>query len=143
MVKLPGTNTTAPVDAHSIGPVPSDERVEITVRVRRRAALPTPSTTQDLSQRQYLTREQYEAAHGASDADMNAVSDFARQFGMVEVGRSAAQRLPLRHGVTGGGSIPYRARTRRAPGRHIAPLLRPDVRAGRSRSNCGGRVRNR
>jgi kumamolisin len=92
MVQLPGIAPAAPAGARSIGPVPADERFEITVRVRRRAGLPPHSNTGRLGQRQYLTREQYAAQHGASQEDMNAVADFARQHGLAVVECSAARR---------------------------------------------------
>jgi kumamolisin len=92
MVQLPGIAPAAPAGARSIGPVPDDERFEITVRVRRRAGLPPHSNSGRLGQRQYLTREQYAAQHGASQEDMAAVADFARQHGLAVVECSAARR---------------------------------------------------
>jgi kumamolisin len=92
MVKLPGSAPAAPSGAVSLGPVPADERFEITVRLRPRAALKSNATAGALSQRQYLTREQYAADHGASEADMDAVAAFAQQSGLTVVERSAARR---------------------------------------------------
>jgi kumamolisin len=92
MVKLPGSAPARFTDARSLGLVPSDERFEITVRVRRRADLPPHALTNNVAQRQYLTREEYGATHGASDADMDAVAAFAQQSGLAVVDRSAARR---------------------------------------------------
>lgn len=92
MVTLPGIAPAAPAGARVIGPVPAGERFEVTVRVRRRAALPPHPLAPGLGQRSYLTREQYEAQHGASAADMDAVARFAQRVGLVETERSAARR---------------------------------------------------
>jgi kumamolisin len=79
-------------DAHSVGPVPADERFEITVVVRGRAAPQLHAMQGALAQRQYLTREQYAAMHGASDDDLDAVAGFARKAGMAVVERRPAAR---------------------------------------------------
>jgi kumamolisin len=92
MAKLQASSTVAPRDARFIGPVPADERFEITIRLRPRAPLPSHGLHEKIAQRQYLTRDEYEAAHGASEQDMDAVAAFAQQSGLVVVGRSAARR---------------------------------------------------
>jgi kumamolisin len=79
-------------DAHSIGPVPADERFEITVVVRGRAAPELHAMQGELARRQYLTREQYAAMHGASEDDLDAVAGFARKAGMAVVERRPAAR---------------------------------------------------
>jgi kumamolisin len=79
-------------DAHSIGPVPADERFEITVVVRGRAAPQLHAMQAELPRRRYLTREEYAIMHGASDADLDAVADFARKAGMAVVERRPAAR---------------------------------------------------
>jgi kumamolisin len=92
MVKLPGSTPASAADARSIGPVPADERFEITVLVRRRTALSPHPIDAGLARRQYLTREQFAAAHGASDEDLDAVAGFARRAGMAVVERRPAGR---------------------------------------------------
>jgi kumamolisin len=92
MVKLSGSVPAPVADVHSLGPVPADERFQITVMVRRRAARPPHSVTSALAERQYLTREQHAAAYGASDEDLDKVAAFAQQSGLVVVDRSAARR---------------------------------------------------
>jgi kumamolisin len=79
-------------DAHSAGPVPAGERFDITVLLRRRAALPAHAFEAGLGRRRYLTREQHAAAHGASEADMDAVASFAARAGLVVVERRPAGR---------------------------------------------------
>jgi kumamolisin len=92
MVKLPG-NLPAPLAGmHSLGPVPDDERFQITVMVRPRTALPEPAAAASLAERQYLTRDEYAERHGATKEDMDAVAAYGSQFGLVEVERHAARR---------------------------------------------------
>jgi kumamolisin len=81
--------------AHSLGPVPADERFEVTVRIRRKAPLPASApapTTGAVQARHYLTREQYAARHGADEADIAKVAQFARESGLVVLDSSAARR---------------------------------------------------
>ncbi|MGB9108597.1 MAG: S53 family peptidase, partial [Telluria sp.] len=92
MVKLPGSMPAPMADAHSIGPVPADERFEITVLVRGRAAPQLHAMQGALARRQYLTREEYATMHGAADDDLDAVASFARKAGMAVVERRPAAR---------------------------------------------------
>lgn len=99
MVKLPGSMPAPMADAHSIGPVPADERFQITMMLRRRAGLPAHALHADRSQRRYLTREQHAAMCGASEEDMAAVEDFARQAGLAVVERRPAARSVVLSGT--------------------------------------------
>jgi kumamolisin len=92
MVKIPGSHPAALAGAQLLGPAPAGERLDITVRVRRKASLKPAAYAGGLLQRQYLTREQYAAAHGASDADIDKVKAFARHAGLVVVDTDAARR---------------------------------------------------
>lgn len=90
-------STPATLDgAHSLGPVPADERFEVTVRIRRKAPLAASALSDkaggSLQSRQYLTREQYAASHGADDADIAKVVEFARQAGLAVLDTSSARR---------------------------------------------------
>ena len=83
--------------AHASGPVPRDERFEVTVRVRRRtsiAQLAAGGQTADAApaKRKYISREEYAAQHGADPADLDRIERFAREHGLVVVGASAARR---------------------------------------------------
>jgi len=64
--------------ATAVGPIQPDERIEVTLRVRAKAASgPTARSLQaDTApqQRTYLTREQYAASHGADPADLAKVA---------------------------------------------------------------------
>ncbi|HEX8874494.1 MAG TPA: protease pro-enzyme activation domain-containing protein, partial [Nitrosospira sp.] len=83
--------------AHTVGPVPDDERFEVTVRVRRKmplqsAAMGDLHSDQMPGKRRYLTHEQYATAHGADPADLAKVEAFAKSHGLVVVETSAARR---------------------------------------------------
>jgi kumamolisin len=83
--------------AHVVGPVPADERFEVTVRVRRRAALGSLAANgfhadQAPGKRSYLTREHYAANYGADPADLEKVAAFARAHNLVVLESSPARR---------------------------------------------------
>jgi kumamolisin len=83
--------------ARAIGPVPRDERFEVTVRVRRRtpiAQLAAGGQHADAApgKRKYISREDYAAKHGADPADIEKIERFAREHGLVVVGSSGARR---------------------------------------------------
>ncbi|QJW95736.1 S53 family peptidase [Frigoriglobus tundricola] len=94
---VPGSARAAFNGAKAVGPVPADERFEVTVRVRRKAALTSQSAKgfdADVlpAKRTYLTQEQYSAAHGADPGDIAKVEAFARANGLVVVESSAPRR---------------------------------------------------
>ncbi len=95
---IAGSDRGAPLhDAAAIGPVPDDERFEVTIRVRRRAPLRSPATEAAFvdarpAARTYLSREDYAADLGASPEDLAAVEAYARSQGLVVVDASPARR---------------------------------------------------
>src|SRR5262245_40833525 len=83
--------------AHAVGPVPKDERFEVTVRVRRKTPLQSLAANgfqadQLPGKRNYVTREQYASSHGSDPADLAKVEAFARAHGLVVVETSPARR---------------------------------------------------
>jgi kumamolisin len=101
MVKLPGSVPTNLADMRSLGPAPADERCDITVLVRRRAPLAPHALDTMPAQRTYLTRAEFAARHGASNADLDAVAAFAQKAGLVVVERRPAARSIVLSGTTG------------------------------------------
>jgi kumamolisin len=97
-VRIKGSDRAAPLyAAKSIGKVAATERFEVTIRVRRQTALATfakNAFADDVSpeRRDYLTREDYAAEHGASAEDLAAVADYARSRGLIVVEISGARR---------------------------------------------------
>src|SRR5262249_37757693 len=92
-----GSERTPYLGARPVGPVPDDERFEVTVRVRRRTELQSLAARgfdADVlpADRHYLTRDEYAVSHGADPADLAKVEAFARAHGLVVVESSAARR---------------------------------------------------
>ena len=92
MVKLQGSTPARLPDARVIGPAPADERVDVTVILRRPAMAAGFATDTRLAVRRYLTREEHAATYGATEQDMDAVAAFAARAGLSVVERNAARR---------------------------------------------------
>ena len=95
---IDGSDRGSPLHgAHVIGPVPADERFEVTVRVRRKAALGGLAANgfhadQTPGKRNYLTREHYATSYGSDLADLEKVAAFAKAHNLVVVESSPARR---------------------------------------------------
>ena len=98
LVTIAGSERGTPqLSAKPVGNVPDSERFEVTIRVRRKAALSTMADTSyhtdtKPADRTYLTRQAYAADHGSSAADLAAVAAYAQSQGLVVVETSAARR---------------------------------------------------
>jgi len=103
MVKLQGSVPPISADMRSLGPAPADERFDVTVLVRRRASLSADllASHAQAGGRAYLTRAEFAARHGASDADLDAVAAFAQRSGLVVVERRPAARSIVLSGTAG------------------------------------------
>ena len=86
-VKVSGSDKHGPQDATPAGALLGGERVEVTVRVRRRAGAGKPKAG-----RKPLTREQFRARFGADPADLQKVEHFANEHGLDVLQTSVAQR---------------------------------------------------
>jgi kumamolisin len=88
----------APVaGAHPVGPTAPDERIEVTVRVRRRSAGASLGAGQAMGgslprERRYLSRAELAATHGADPADIAKIEEFAHEHGLDVVEASLARR---------------------------------------------------
>jgi kumamolisin len=96
-VNVPGSERAALSGAKVVGAVHKDERFEVTIRVRRRAALQALASNgvhadRPPSNRRYLAREKYATDFGADSADLKKVEDFAKAQGLVVVESSPARR---------------------------------------------------
>lgn len=103
-VSLPGSERRPLPQATVIGPSDPNERLEVTVRVRRRSLIPPPEEMAAMaallpSERQYLTGEEYERQYGADPQDMERVAEFARSHGLQVVEQSAARRSVVLSGT--------------------------------------------
>ncbi|GAC1512959.1 MAG: S53 family peptidase [Chloroflexota bacterium] len=92
---LPGARAAGPVDPH--------ERLEVTVVLRPRAARPhtnqTALSAQPLHERRYLSRDEFEAMHGADPGDIQKVEAFARHSGLEVAEVSQARRAVVLSGT--------------------------------------------
>jgi kumamolisin len=101
MISIAGSERQPVRGARRIGPARADERLEVTVRLRRRNPLPA-SALDGLAlpaQRTYLTHAQLDARHGADPADIAKVEVFAREAGLTVVEASVARRSVILSGT--------------------------------------------
>lgn len=93
-VPLSGSDRKPLPQASVLGPTDPDERLEVTVRVRRKQALPSAEAlaSQLPAQRQYLTAEEYNHQYGGDPQDLEVVADFARSHGLHVVEKSDSRR---------------------------------------------------
>jgi kumamolisin len=98
LVTIPGSDRKAPFNgaqvASDVHPI---ERFEVTIRVRRQTPLTTLApvalaATARPAERDYLSREEYAASHGASQADLDAIAHYATAQGLTVVAVSKARR---------------------------------------------------
>jgi kumamolisin len=95
-VPLKGSERTAVTGSKVVGRAHPHERIEVTVRLRPRAAIRahtwSEATRASIKDRKYLTREQLAAERGASAEDIAKVEAFARAHQLVAVHSSEARR---------------------------------------------------
>jgi kumamolisin len=96
-VPLAGSHRTAVPGSRVIGPAHPLERIELTLRLRPRGEIPQNVKLETTSarsprQRQYLTRDQLAAIHGAAPADIAQVVAFAHANSLAVVETSEARR---------------------------------------------------
>jgi len=100
-ITIPGSDRRVMRGAKSLGPARPDTKLEVTLRLRRRAALPAQALdgTRAPRARTYLTHAQLEASHGAHPADIAKVEAFARASGLDVVHVSVARRSVMLSGT--------------------------------------------
>src|SRR5271165_143556 len=96
-VPLDGSHREAVSGSRKIGPAQPDQHIEVTIRLRHRAAISAKvrsEATNPLSHksRRYLSREEYAANHGASPEDIAKIAAFAHAHDLSVVRSSAARR---------------------------------------------------
>jgi len=101
MVAIPGSKKVPFRNAQAIGPAPADERLEVTLRLRARSALPK---AQDLLKPssvplQQLTHAEFEDRHGADPADIERIRKFAEDHKLTVVRADPARRSVMLSGV--------------------------------------------
>ncbi len=122
-VPLAGSDKLPVANAEQVGAPHPDERLEVTVRLRRRAEQELAAHLNQLATspseaREHLTREAYAERHGADPADIARVEAFARSSGLSVVEASSA-----RHSVVLAGTV---AKVSAAFGVTLAQYSHPD-----------------
>ncbi len=112
---VPGSERAPLPGARRVGAADPNDRLEVTVRVRPRAWSQLQDRLRQLNEGKapaagappYLTREQFEQAHGADPADLDKVAAFATQHGLVVVEKSAPRRSVVLSGTVGAFSAAF------------------------------------
>jgi kumamolisin len=101
LVSIPGSKKRPFKGARVIAASPSDERLEVTVRIRPRNPMPDVQSMLKLSAEpiRQLTHEQYERTYGASAKDIASVKKFAREQNLNVVRVDAARRSVMLAGT--------------------------------------------
>lgn len=111
-VPLPGSRRAVRPGARRVGPVPDEDRLEVTVLVRA----PVPSAD-ELAARppgaSPLSRAELARAHGADPADLRRVEDFARAHGLTVVESSAPRASVVLAGDAGAMAAAFGVRLHR------------------------------
>jgi kumamolisin len=102
-IALKGSEREAISGAKSVAPANPDERLEVTVLVRRRARQELAARAADIcagrARTPWLSREEFAQRHGADDADLDAVRAFASSHGLQVVLSHAARRTVILSGT--------------------------------------------
>lgn len=98
-VTLRGSKRSRMAAARMIGSAAPDERLEVTILVRRRSAEELRARVAALAQRvpgaKHMSREEFAATHGADPADFDSVRAFAADYGLSVVQAHAARRTMI------------------------------------------------
>ncbi|MGH9734282.1 MAG: S53 family peptidase [Candidatus Acidiferrales bacterium] len=104
-VELKGSTRAALPGAQDVGPADPNEQIDVTVYVRP-PSTKTPSADEigatPISEREYLTREQFARTHSASEQDIAKVRAFAADHGLQVTSVNAAARQVKLRGTVGG-----------------------------------------
>src|ERR1700744_3864895 len=87
--------------AREIGPADPGSRVEVTIRLRPRAAHAAEDPGKRLHERRYMTRPEFAELHGAEAAALARVEAFAREHNLAVKETSAARRTVVLTGAVG------------------------------------------
>ena len=102
-ILLKGSERQAMPGAKSLAPANPDERLEVSVLIRRRAhqdfAARVSALSTNRAPQAFLSREEFASRHGADPADLAAVGQFAAAQGLKVVEESAPQRTVVLAGT--------------------------------------------
>jgi len=98
-VELKGSARAAMPAGQDVGPADPNQQIEVTVYLRHQGGKPPAAEligSRPISERHYLTREEYARSHGARIEDVQRVRSFAAEFGLrVSSEDPAARRMKL------------------------------------------------
>jgi kumamolisin len=103
-VELKGSTRAALPGAQDVGPADPNEQIEVTVYLRASGATAWSADeigSQPISEREYLTREQFARRHSASEEDIAKVRAFAADHGLDVTSVNAAARQVKLRGTVG------------------------------------------
>jgi kumamolisin len=130
---LPASLKQPPQDAKPAGKIDPDERIEVTVRLRRKPGAGIPQAGP-----QPMSRDEFRANYGADPADLEKIEAFAHEHGFDVVQSSVAQRSVRLSGTVANmqaafgtrlkcyrkGRTNFRARTGTVSiPKHLAPII--------------------
>jgi kumamolisin len=113
LISLKGSERVALPGAHIVGAIDPNERIQVTVRMRR------SSSSKDISslvkeigahkptERKHLSRDEFAASYGADPADLTKVEEFAHDHGLGVVEVNAAQRKVVLTGTIADLSVAF------------------------------------
>ena len=110
-VPVPGSEREPVPGSRAVDGAPADERIEVTVLVRRKPgteALPSPGLVTER-----LSREEFDARYGADPADIQRVEGFAAAHGLEVVEASTARRSVVLSGTVEQMSVAFGVDLRR------------------------------
>jgi kumamolisin len=101
MSSIPGSEKKPLPGALAVAPAPSDERLEVTVRLRPKNALPAQKDMLKLSAAPLpqLSHDQYESRYGADAKDISLIRKFAKENNLNVVRESAPRRTVILAGT--------------------------------------------
>jgi kumamolisin len=111
-VKIQGSEKVAFSGAKVVGPVPDDERFEVTIRLKSKNPFDAPSASSlfedTLPQnRTYISRDEFNTTYGADPQDIAKIETFARENGLVVVETSPERRSVVVSGTAGALSAAF------------------------------------
>jgi kumamolisin len=95
-IELTGSTRPPMAGGQDVGPADLDQQIEVTVHLRRGGGQP-PSAEQlgdrPISERRYLTRDEFAQAYGVNPQDLEKVRTFAHEYGLRVASEDRASRL--------------------------------------------------
>jgi kumamolisin len=107
-VPLPGSERRVTRGARRLRAADPEERVEITIVIRRENPLPAPTRGGPAVRRRHLSRSEFAARHGASTDDVERILAFSRQHGLTVADVNLPARTIKISGTVGQLSAAFR-----------------------------------